>query len=438
MDIHLEEQQARQQTVVNVSSGLWVVDSGPRGGAVRILSIDAASVAHGNATLTFVVRNELFSADWLGGVTASPSSAADPAAVLEVSRAVAPVRVYHDEGWGAGWAAVVQPSIASVHLRHPTWARLALTLPRAARYEPRAPELVHLSLPSFLFSCKVVPSAAPPIRLLVHRPRLALTSALPTLGPSAGGTVVRVRASGVASQLALACFFGDAPAVPAREDPFDRGSYLCTTPALLPSGGAGGSGSAGGSGGVGVGMASLAASVPLRIVQPNRLEGMRLTHEEVAAAAAAEQAAAAAAAAAQLLPPPPPPSPSPPPSPQPSPPWRLARSAAEVLALLGGVRVHSVWAAPRAGLAAVGIVYSLDDGSFDWVASSLEQPWALLGALEAPASLNATYLLSFSRGVGESPELLLKLAPRAIGQRGATADFHPSGKQRTHLRRRHH
>jgi hypothetical protein len=120
MDIHLEEQQARQQTVVNVSSGLWVVDSGPRGGAVRILSIDAASVAHGNATLTFVVRNELFSADWLGGVTvtASPSSAADPAAVLEVSRAVAPVRVYHDEGWGAGWAAVVQPSMASVHLRH--------------------------------------------------------------------------------------------------------------------------------------------------------------------------------------------------------------------------------------------------------------------------------------------------------------------------------
>jgi hypothetical protein len=175
MDIHLEEQQARQQTVVNVSSGLWVVDSGPRGGAVRILSIDAASVAHGNATLTFVVRNELFTPDWLGGVTvtAPPSSAADPAAVLEVSRAIAPVRVYHDEGWGAGWAAVVQPSMASVHLRRTTRARLALTLPRAARYEPRGPELVHLSLPSFLFSCKAVPSAAPPVRLLVHRPRLA-------------------------------------------------------------------------------------------------------------------------------------------------------------------------------------------------------------------------------------------------------------------------
>jgi hypothetical protein len=87
--------------------------------------------------------------------------------------------------------------------------------------------------------------------------------------------VVRVLASGVASQHALACVFGNAPAVLAREDPFSRGSYLCTTPALLPSGcagGTGGSGGAGGSGGVGAGMASTAASVPLRIVQPDRLE----------------------------------------------------------------------------------------------------------------------------------------------------------------------
>jgi len=97
-----------------------------------------------------------------------------------------------------------------------------------------------------------------------------------------------------------------------------------------------------------------------------------------------------------------------------------------VLALLGGVREHSVWAAPRAGLASVGIAYALDDGSFEWVVLSLEQPWALL---EAPASLNATKPLSFSRGAGESPQLLLllKLAPRTVGQRGAAADFLPSG-----------
>ena len=47
---------------------------------------------------------------------------------------------------------------------------LMLALPRADSYEPRAPELVALTLPSSAFSCLDVPAAAPPTRLLLHRP----------------------------------------------------------------------------------------------------------------------------------------------------------------------------------------------------------------------------------------------------------------------------
>ena len=419
-----------QLAVVHVGGERWVVDYGSHGGgAVRVVSLGASAVATGNATLFFAVRNDVFSTDWLGGLIAVPSPPADPVTVLDVSRAIAPTRVYHDDGWETGWTAVVQDAISSRHLRHPSEDALALALPRSARYEPRAPELVQLALPDLIFSCNVLPVAAPSTVLLVHKPRLALLSALPAAGPASGGSLVRIRTVGVAPRLSLACVFGDAPSsalAEAQPDRFIAGDFLCVAPAAAALG----SSSSGG------GAASLPTTVPLRIVQSTRTEGMVLTHAIITAAANAEYQHHDHLFAHHLngtwppaRPPHAPPH-APPAIPPPAEPpasvsvgdgGGASASVRQVQARLRGVRVLSVWAAPKAGLGSVGIAYAFDDGRFDWVESALEAPWALLAHFEAPVVLNASVLLAISRGLRESPQLLLKVVPMAAGRPRAAA-----------------
>ena len=177
---------AASEVVVSVGGEEWVVGSefgaaggGFAGGPLRVLLLDAARVAGGNATLSFVVAHERFATSWLGGVrraeepaSSSPPPPIDVAAVHDVSKALASGYGYHDDGWTRGWASVVQPAISSVHLRHTSSRRLDLELPRARRYAPRGPELISLQLPAYLFSCHALPTAAPATALLVHTVRL--------------------------------------------------------------------------------------------------------------------------------------------------------------------------------------------------------------------------------------------------------------------------
>ena len=129
---------------MEINGERWVYDGED---AARVVTLDEAVVASGNATLTFELRYEVFATDWLGGVAAGVERPALPAsalAVLEASRTLAAARSYYDDGWERGWASVIQPSISSGHLRHMSLDSLTLTLPHSLRYDPRATPTVLL------------------------------------------------------------------------------------------------------------------------------------------------------------------------------------------------------------------------------------------------------------------------------------------------------
>lgn len=308
-------------STVHVGGRRWVV--GGEGGqpAARALVLDAATVAAGaNTSLTFALHAEVFSHALL-----RESASEMPQLALALSRALHAARTVHDAGWSRGWAAIVQPAIGSAHWNGPYASTLQLTMPRrVARYAPRGPELLPLSLPDAIFSCGVAAEQRPPSVLFVHAPRPTLQAVSPAAGPVLGGSVLRITASGVAP-MELQCVFGEgvlgvAPATVAIEDALHRGEYFCVSPPAAAVADA--DANATGSLVHPLGPDAPLLSVPVRLLQPYRLEGIVIESADAGAAAVAIASSHAASGS--------------------SPP-ALQPSEARVVHLLNGVLVQSIW-----------------------------------------------------------------------------------------------
>ena len=237
---------------------------------MRALVLDAADVRAGNATLTFSLVGDVFSTALLA--EDAPGLAA---LALEMGREFASARAYHEPGWSRGWSTVVQHALSTHHVTVLSPAALRIALPAADHYGSRGPELIRMALPDALYACGLAAPQQPPTVLFVHEPRLSITSITPAAGPIGGGTVVHIGTRGVASRLRLTCLFGSAAAVTAIPDAVSPGGYLCVTPARNDA-------ASSSSGGGGHGGASGIWAVPVRLLQPGRMEGLVFDVDEMA------------------------------------------------------------------------------------------------------------------------------------------------------------
>ena len=336
--------------------------NGASGTDVRALLLDAADVRAGRAALSFTLAHEEFSTALL-----SHDAPGLHALLEEISISLASSRAFHEPGWSRGWSTVVQHALSTRHVAAESVSSLRLSLPPSERYHTRGPEVIQLHVPDQLFSCGLAARQAPQSILFVHTPRLAITAITPAAGPIAGGTRVRVATRGASTQMRLECLFGSAPPVMAHADALTPAEYVCVAPAEHETR-SGSSSIGGGSGHEG---ASALAAVPVRVVQPERLEGIILSTSDL--------------------------------------------SSSRLVDLLRGVRVHSIWRAPIGALAAAGIPYTLHDRRFEW-SIALEKPPEGMDTFHVPTELNASTLqgLAGTWTCGDCT-VLLKVDPRAYG-----------------------